>query len=685
MFFSLTHTLNMYLPTKNYQKYDYEDHRKKFNWRRYTRAAPPRRAAVVLAIVFFIYLMRGSKVPIQMPGSFRSNVFDQLMLTEEQQSHRADHRKIPDEASIKIPLEPYTGSKAFPEYSRYLNLNSEADYLPDIIHIPFEDSVEDVVLHGWEDEWISDGVYDMSKWGALEEPKIDFVYTWVNGSEEAFRNTMLEYELNSTLNDDEGLWMKAHGVNRYRDWDELRYSIRSVEKYANKFRNKIQILVNAVKTEVIGKQTPTWLAETSETKAVVEILSQEDFFSEEALGCLPTFNSLTIENQIFNTQSTVDRMFAMSDDMLLGKPHAASDLFSPLFGPAMGLKSNSYNTINPPTDNDAHRFGEKPFLIYTSWLLNRRFGVRKRRGQVHFGHSISRSLTREAMATFPSPSAKSACKRFRGEEGFQLYSWYATFHYTIERQREALLWSYIMLKSDKNSDGNLGWDERKTIMADLEEGMANEGRTTYRERMYYKVESSLKSAGLEAPRVNIDTVWTSLDGPFAIRDLECWEFNVDECLAPGFSSSRSDERHTSITFSTATIFDRIAVRDPNCGDCLLKLVLNRVKRGLSPLLPDASSQSSQRKMVIKALAKYQYSIIEPDALFVMVTDAEQVENILINRLVHQGKERAVGQVCLNDDVALAEESDLLNLRDAISRLFNGLQPDASPFEKPMDR
>lgn len=70
--------------------------------------------------------------------------------------------------------------------------------------------------------------------------------------------------------------------------------------------------------------------------------------------------------------------------MFLGKAHAASDLYSPLFGPTMGFKTNSYNTKDPPTDIDARRFGEKPFLIYTSWLLNRRFGGRKRKGQVHF-------------------------------------------------------------------------------------------------------------------------------------------------------------------------------------------------------------------------------------------------------------------------------------------------------------
>jgi hypothetical protein len=143
----------------------------------------------------------------------------------------------------------------------------------------------------------------------------------VNGSEDAFRETIYPYEVNSTLNDAEGVWLESHRVNRYRDWDELRYSIRSVEKYAGSFRNKIQILVNAVAdpndalnatvenpARIIGKQTPQWLKRNAHTREVVQILSQEDFFDESEQGCLPTFNSLTIENQIFNTKSDTDRV-----------------------------------------------------------------------------------------------------------------------------------------------------------------------------------------------------------------------------------------------------------------------------------------------------------------------------------------------------------------------------------------
>lgn len=364
--------------------------------------------------------------------------------------------------------------------------------------------------------------------------------------------------------------------------------------------------------------------------------------------------------------------------MFLGKPHAASDLYSPLFGPTMGFKSNGYNTVSPPTDLDARRFGEKPYLIYTSWLLNRRFGDRKRKGQVHFGHSIGRSLTREAVRSFPRPALQSACQRFRGETGFQLYPWYLTFHYTIERHREALLWSYVVLRADMDGNGNLGWGERQRIMADLEGGMANEGKTTFRQRIFYQISELLEGAGLEPPRVNLDILWTSLDGPATIRDIECYEFDVNECLAPGFSTPQSDETHSNHVFHTASVFDRVSRQQPKCGDCLIKLLLNRVERGLSPLLPSATTRPEARTMVIKALKKYQYAIMEPDALFVMVTDAEQVENVLIKRLLR--KQRELGQLCLNDDVSTEEPAAIEAVKTAIGRLFNGLLPEPSSFE-----
>jgi hypothetical protein len=364
--------------------------------------------------------------------------------------------------------------------------------------------------------------------------------------------------------------------------------------------------------------------------------------------------------------------------MILGKPHSASDIFSPLFGPTLGFKTNAYNTLQPPTEKDAERFGEKPFLIYTSWLLNRRFGARKRKGQVHFGHSLSRSITREAITSFPRPALRSAYQRFRGETGFQLYSWYIVFHYTMERHREALLWSYIMMRNDVNDDGYLDWNERRKILSDLAEGMGNETPELYRKRIYYQVGTYLEQAGLKAPVVNNDVIWTSLDGPTMIKDLDCDAFDMEDCLAPGFSLESSDAEARSPVFSSATIFDRVSRESPRCGDCLIKLILNRQRAGLGSLLPHPVKKPEQRAMVVKALMKFQYTVVNPDAMFYMVTDAEQAGHVLIKPYLKNNKK--AGQICLNDDVVTTNTKELEQLRTVMSSFFDGILPDVSSYE-----
>lgn len=364
--------------------------------------------------------------------------------------------------------------------------------------------------------------------------------------------------------------------------------------------------------------------------------------------------------------------------MFLGMQHAASDIYSPLFGPTMGFKSDSYNIKKAPGGADAAKFGEKPYLIYTSWLMNRRFGERKRRGQVHFGHSLSRNVTREAMATFPKPSATSACERFRGESGFQLYSWYATFHYTMERFREALLWSYITIRSDADQDGNISWPERQKIISELKKGMANEAEGKIRERMYFRAPQMLAKAGLETPKVNVNIQWTSLDGPESIMNIKCENFDIDQCLGEGFSSPISDQRYKNPNFSAASIFDRLARQNTECGDCFIKLLLAQTNKGLHPMLPKADTQAEQRVVVVKSLMKYQYTIVDPDAQFIMVKDPEQAQNVLLNRMLYRSKK--VGQMCLNDDVLTEEEGEVQEVKQIVNKVFTTMFPDKGPHE-----
>lgn len=236
-----------------------------------------------------------------------------------------------------------------------------------------------------------------------------------------------------------------------------------------------------------------------------------------------------------------------------------------------------------------------------------------------------------------------------------------------------------MHRSDQDQDGYLSWTERQHIIKDLEEGLQNEGKSSFRTRTFYQVSDILEDAGLNPPKVNLDILWTSMDGPVTAKDVDCFSFDVDDCLAPGFSSKSAFEHQQTPIFSTATILDRVARVQPECGDCLIKILLHRKQKGLEPLMPNNATQPKEFETVVKALMRYQYVVNEPDGLFVMVTDAEQVEMTLIKRLLT--KKKKVGQLCLNDDVSTNDERELEELHKAMNALFEGLLPKPSRFER----
>ncbi|GAP92551.1 putative udp-glucose 4-epimerase protein [Rosellinia necatrix] len=610
------------------------------------------------------------------------------------------------------------------------------DDLPDVIRIPFEEAVKDVELEGWEDEWFSTGNYNKGQFGQLAEPKLDFVYNWVNGSDEAFRRSLHTYEQQSPLNDAQGVWLSRHGMNRYRDWDELRFSLRSLNSYAKKFINKIQLLVNSVEDYESASgivdtlpQRPDWLRDNDETNGIVQILGQESFFGEKEKACLPTFNSLSIESQIYMTPSTTDHMVALSDDMFLGMEHAASDFYSPLFGPVMAFKTDHYNAKSL-SKGSMPSFGEKPFAYYTSYLLNHRFGERNRHVQAHFAHSVSRAVMREAMASFPRPSMHGACQRFRGEDKYQIYPWFASFHYSIERFREALLWSFVALRSDADADDYLDYAERSRLLAAIEVGQrqfagrdapsasspaetgaeaeaeaavaaAAETTTTttttrtrttrttttiaptgLRDRMYLKVAQMLRGAGLQPPKVNVNVLWTAIDGPQTIHKVKCDGFHVDKCLGDSFASPLSDDGAGSRNpdFAVSNVFARLAHEHPACGDCLLKFALAAVPRGLEPLLPPADARPADRDVIVRALKKYQHTVVDTDTMkFFMVKDSEQARAELLERTIERGA--AFGQWCFNDDVMTESAEEVDKVRGIMRRVFETLWPERTAWER----
>lgn len=140
----------------------------------------------------------------------------------------------------------------------------------------------------------------------LPRQPIDFVITWVDGSDEEWLKAKTMYTDNMNEKD-----QRENSSVRFRDWSIFKYWFRAVEQYAPWVR-KVYF--------VTWGHVPAWL-DTSCEKLV--IVKHTDFIPKEYL---PTFNSLTIEANLFRIKGLSENFVYFNDDIFLNKA-VTPDLF----------------------------------------------------------------------------------------------------------------------------------------------------------------------------------------------------------------------------------------------------------------------------------------------------------------------------------------------------------------------
>lgn len=153
---------------------------------------------------------------------------------------------------------------------------------------------------------------------------IDLVYLWVNGNDPAWiakRDAFIgKAEDNSPIN----------CKGRSADNDELKYSLRSVEKYAPWIR---KIFV------VTDNQVPQWL-DTSNPK--IRIVDHREIMP---LQNLPCFNSSLIEKFFHKIPGLSERFLYANDDMFINEAVSVDDFFAPDGFPFVRLTRNRYRKL----------------------------------------------------------------------------------------------------------------------------------------------------------------------------------------------------------------------------------------------------------------------------------------------------------------------------------------------------
>lgn len=166
--------------------------------------------------------------------------------------------------------------------------------------------------------------------------KIDFVMIWVDGSDEEWRKEKNKY---AGLPDDE-----INGEIRFRDWDNLKYWFRGVEKFAP--------WVNNVYFVTCGHY-PKWL---NLDCPKLKFIKHEDYIPKEYL---PTFSSHTIEINLHRIKGLSEKFVYFNDDIFLISPVESEDFFKKDLP-----KRKVDETILPGLDNlMSHVYLNNSFII----------------------------------------------------------------------------------------------------------------------------------------------------------------------------------------------------------------------------------------------------------------------------------------------------------------------------------
>ncbi|KAF8965598.1 hypothetical protein BDZ97DRAFT_1811431 [Flammula alnicola] len=495
--------------------------------------------------------------------------------------------------------------------------------------IGVHDEISDECL----EEWFREG-----KWSGaclnlkMEEPRIDLVWTWVNGSDPLHLAAREAHPI-PPPKPPQLQPSSANKEKQYRQHDELRYSVRSATAATKSWkRSTFHLVANSYSLplppyEGEGKdvryglrlgQVPQWLDlwKIGDEAPSLTIHHDVDIFhllpsspNKEILNAdlaawrevsLPTFNSLAVESQLANlpADDVSDITVFIMDDNFILRPLSTSSFYSPIHGPVLQLQPDllvdpAGKHPNPPG------WSEWRGLETAASRLSERFGSRGRPYMVHNARSIPLPLLHEGSLAFPLAFSSTATSRFRGQDPSRPEThtlWLAT-QFIVERHREALLWSWVVGKWGSEK-GSITREDKEKMWLEVG-GESGEEET---EVPWPKRDSRLNSRQ-ELQTARLPDSWPtnyaflSSDGyPYTYLPLRKYY-----PLPPhqnGWADFASGETRMACKIDRKQCFSndsnepavemlkRIMVDNPTCGDCIISALINLSgPTGFSAFLP----------------------------------------------------------------------------------------------------
>ena len=276
---------------------------------------------------------------------------------------------------------------------------------------------------------------DINTIGKNENYPIDLVYLWCedNPQREKLRNEWKE-KLGIMKNKNTNS-LQATNKGRFVSNDELKYSLRSVEKYAP-WINKIYIITD--------NQAPKWL---NLNHPKIKIIDHKDIMPASAR---PSFNSVSIEHCISNIKDLSEHFLYANDDMMFGNYVQPEDFFKdgkPIYilgGKIFGFMKRIYIKITGKSDISKFQFGKTIVNAYN--LVNKQFTntTLDLRYPHHNIDPYLKSTMKKVKETFKDEIETTINSHFRSDVNIQrmVYTFYAILnneaYYKIQEKHDRI-------------------------------------------------------------------------------------------------------------------------------------------------------------------------------------------------------------------------------------------------------
>ncbi|KAF8934649.1 Xanthine phosphoribosyltransferase 1 [Haplosporangium bisporale] len=486
----------------------------------------------------------------------------------------------------------------------------------------------------WLGNWLRwrglDPGYDEAH--STEQLRLDVVYTWVNGSDADLQSLRHEHQSKSPL-----FHLSAAGdaktiesvtVKRFRDMDELRYSVRSIAQYASSTYRHIHVLSTESRPGVA--QTPYWLktSPSGSTEGELRVVPHRAMFGDSA--DLPSFNSLAIESQMRNIPGLSDVIYQQWPlDVNATRSHRfrgegeAKDIHVSFFMAHYVMEMLRETQLESYWRHrlDANQDGvidyhERQALLdmVGSWNRNQDVPKDSPERRQHSRPTIldSHKLILKNVGVQMSGSTD---YRYAGLDGFPFLIPTADTSKTIP------------LLPVKNSEGKQE-DPQKPYMR------------------------------YEQP-----------------QQRTC-RLNAEFCFGAEFMDT--NRTSTLSLYQSQQIFDRIAKHEFHCGDCLLELLMQHpgLQGGMGAILPK-DERSEAFLSVTRKLARYNYVLGTSAYWFIALQGPEQSQNQLKGLLDNRDH---ISYFCINDDFP-ADQA----VQTKIHGLFRGFLDERFPLSSPWER